>query len=474
MRQNQLVNSTNSPHRSFWLQDVLSTFSARPPLHGTRRADIVILGGGYVGLWTAFRIKEADPSCDVAIVEKDICGGGASGRNGGFALSWWPKISSLVKICGREAALQIARDSERAIQEIAEVCGEDGNEIDFKKSGWLWCATSQAQLNAWESVVRICESLGVDVFRRIPAAEIQRRSGSNIHREGVFDHTAAMLHPAKWVMKLRELCLKKKIEIYEGTPVLSFSRTDPVRIQTPQGEIIAKKLVIANNAWAAAIPELARAIVPITSDMIMSEPASEKIFKSGWTGGEGITDSQTMVDYYQVTKDQRVAFGKGGWGIAFGGRLGRNFDRNQARAKIVEKDFRRYYPNLKDIKITHDWCGPIDRTPNSLPLLGSFPKHPQILYGVGWSGNGVGPSGVGGRILAAMALEQKNQWSEYPLIGKSVGSFPPEPIRYVGAHFVRGAVATKERYEIEDQAPPQWAKLVSKLAPAGLEDKTPD
>jgi glycine/D-amino acid oxidase-like deaminating enzyme len=177
------------------------------------------------------------------------------------------------------------------------------------------------------------------------------------------------------------------------------------------------------------------------------------------------------VDYYHVTKNSRIAFGKGGWGIAYGGNIGFDFDRNMNRAKIVEADFRRYYPQLKDVAITHDWCGPIDRTPNSLPLLGRFDSHDHILYGVGWSGNGVGPSVIGGKVLASLALGKNDRWARYPLVGKSAGRFPPEPIRFVGAHIVRAAVASKERAEIDDKKPSFISVKLASLAPKGLEDK---
>jgi glycine/D-amino acid oxidase-like deaminating enzyme len=272
-------------------------------------------------------------------------------------------------------------------------------------------------------------------------------------------------------MGLRRVALELGVEIFENSQVQSFSRSDPVEIKTSSGKLRAKVLVIASNAWAASIKELSRSIVAITSDMIVTAPAREELERSGWSGGEGITDSQTMVDYYQVTKDHRVAFGKGGWGIALGGLLGKDFDSNPIRAKTVESDFRRYYPLLSKVEVTHHWCGPIDRTPNSLPLLGRFRNHPNIIYGVGWSGNGVGPSRLGGKILSSLALNLNDEWGTYPLVGKSVGLFPPEPIRFIGAHVVRGAVARKERREIQNLHPHLFDVQISKLAPAGLEDK---
>jgi len=178
-----------------------------------------------------------------------------------------------------------------------------------------------------------------------------------------------------------------------------------------------------------------------------------------------------MVDYYHATREGRIAFGKGGWGIALGGRIGAGFDRNPKRASAVEADLRRTYPVLADLPVTHDWSGPIDRTPTSLPLLGRLGGRPHVLYGVGWSGNGVGPSVLGGKILASLALGRDDRWSRYPLVDRELGRFPREPIRFLGAHVVRGAVARKERAEREDREPSWIDTRLSTLAPAGLEDK---
>ncbi len=459
------------PHRSFWLEQVAGDASDAPALEGDERADVAILGGGYVGLWTAIRLKRLEPSRDVAVLEQDICGGGASGRNGGFVLSWWSKLSSLVALLGTADALRVARDSEDAIEEIRAFCETHRIDAHFRRSGWLWTATSEAQLGAWEGVVSLCEKLGVEAFRRLSPDEVARRSGSSVHRAGVFAPAAATVQPAALVRGLRRAALESGVRIYEHTRVRAFDRRRPVTLRTDRGTLRAEKLVIASNAWAAGVRELSRSLVAITSDMVMTAPAPGRLAAIGWTGGECITDSQMMVDYYHATRDGRVAFGKGGWGIALGGRIGTDFDRNARRARTVEADLRRTYPELRDLPITHDWSGPIDRTPNSLPLLGRLGGLPHIVYGVGWSGNGVGPSVVGGKILASLALERDDEWSRFPLVGQSAGRFPPEPIRYVGAHLVRAAVASKERAEIRDRKPSRLAVGLSRFAPAGLEDK---
>jgi putative aminophosphonate oxidoreductase len=459
------------PHRSFWLQEVAGDAPDAPPLEGDQRTDVAILGGGYVGLWTAIGIKRLEPSADVAVIERDICGGGASGRNGGFALSWWSKLSSLVALCGAADALRIARLSQDAVDEIGDFCRTHGIDAHFRRGGWLWTATTRAQLGAWEGVVSLCERLGVDAFRRLEPEEVARRSGSPVHRAGVFEPSAATVQPAALARGLRRAALASGVRIFEHTRAAGFGRRRPVVIRTDRGTLTADRLVIAANAWAAGIRELSRSLVAITSDMVVTAPAPERLRALGWTGGECITDSQMMVDYYHATRDGRVAFGKGGWGIAMGGRIGPAFDRDARRARTVEADLRRTYPGLDGVPVAHDWSGPIDRTPNSLPLLGRLGGRPHIVYGVGWSGNGVGPSVLGGKILASLVLGRDDDWSRFPLVERRAGSFPPEPIRWAGAHVVRAAVASKERAERNDRKPSWIASKLARLAPAGLEDK---
>lgn len=465
------MEPSETKHRSFWLEELRGDAPNAPSLIGGDKSDIAILGGGYVGLWTAIRIKQAEPGCDVVVLEQDICGGGASGRNGGFVLSWAPKVSSLSRLFGVKDAARICSHSVAAIEEIRAFCEKHKIDADFRQGGWMWTATSNAQLDAWDKVISNCERAGISQFRRVDPAEVARRTGSRAHRAGVFESTAAIVQPAALARGLRRVALGMGVRIYENTKVLSFGRNRPVVVKAKNGELTSDRLVIATNAWAAGIRELGRAIAVLSSDMIVTEPIPERVRKIGWESDLSITDSQTMVDYYRLTRHGRVAFGKGGWTIAYGGNIGEDFDRHSMRASEVAADFRRYYPALKDVEITHDWSGPIDRTPDSLPLIGYLGGREHIVYGVGWSGNGVGPSVIGGKVLASMCLGRKDEWGTYPLIGRRAGGFPPEPIKYIGAHIVRAAVASKERAEIFDKRPSVLAAQLSKLAPSGLEDK---
>src|SRR5215218_8117938 len=167
-----------SPLRSLWLREALGDVSGAPPLAGGATADVVILGGGFVGLWTAIELKQRDPACEVVVLERDVCGGGASGRNGGMVLSWWPKLSSLVARCGPEEAVRLGRESAAAVDAIGAFCATHGIDADFRKGGFLWTATTPAHVGVWDGVLAACEAHGVEAFERLPADEVARRSTS--------------------------------------------------------------------------------------------------------------------------------------------------------------------------------------------------------------------------------------------------------------------------------------------------------
>ncbi|AGI25168.1 FAD dependent oxidoreductase [Pseudomonas sp. ATCC 13867] len=458
--------------RSLWLQEIAAELDPTPALNGELEVDVAIVGGGFVGLWTALRLLELEPGCRVAIIERDICGGGASGRNGGFVMSWWPKISSLAAQCGKEEALRLARASAAAIGEIGEFCAEHRIDAHFRRNGWLWTATSDAQRGAWKDVQRTCERLGEPVFQSLPDAEVARRSGSPRHLEGVIEASNATVQPARLARGLRRVALEKGVRIYENTPLLDFQRGQPAQLRTPEGCVRARRVVLAHNAWAAAIPELRRTILPVTSTIVATAPIPQRLEQIGWTGGEAITDSQLMVDYYRTTHDGRIAFGKGTGMISYASRIDGSYDDNPQLNEDTERDFRRSYPQLADVPITHAWSGPIDRTYDSLPVFGHLDGAPHIVYGVGWSGNGVGPSRLGGRILASLALGLDDEWSRCGLVGRQPKRFPPEPLRYVGGLSVRNAVQRKEAAEAEGRQPAWLDKTLAGLAPSGLEDKS--
>jgi putative aminophosphonate oxidoreductase len=453
--------------QSLWLDEALAADPgvAAPPLAGEARADVCIVGGGYTGLWTALELRAREPGLDVVVVEADVCGGGASGRNGGFVLSWWAKFKTLRALLGEDEALRVARASADAVAEIGAFCEREGIDAHFRPDGWLWTATSEAQRGAWRATVAELERAGVSPFEELPAEEVARRGGSQAHVAGVFEPTAATLQPALLARGLRRVALERGVRIFERTRMTGLERGG---VRTDGGRVAAGRVVLATNAWAAGIRELRRALVVIASDMVSTEPFGERLARDGWADGVAISDSRLLVNYFRSTRDGRVAFGRGGGTLAFGGRVGSAFDGESPRAGDVAAEWRRLYPQFADVGIAASWTGPIDRSATSLPFFGRLREHPNVLYGVGFSGNGVGPCLLGGRILASLALGADDEWARCGLARGPVGRFPPEPARFLGGHVVRAAVARKEHADDEGRRAGRVTRTLAGLAPAGL------
>ncbi|WP_271410023.1 NAD(P)/FAD-dependent oxidoreductase [Pseudomonas sp. Q1-7] len=457
---------------SHWLEAAEPSGIYAAPLCGRQRVDVLVVGGGFVGLWTALTLKQLEPGARVMVLEQDVCGGGASGRNGGFVMSWWPKIGTLRSFCDEGQARFLGESAERAIGELGEFCAENGIDAHFQQNGWLWTATTPLHVDTWNDTLAACERLGVQPFERLSAAEVARRTGSAVHLAGVFERSNATVQPALLARGMRRVALDGGIEIYERTGVSDIQPGRPALVRTAGAEIEATQVVLATNAWAAALPELAKLIVPVNSSIVVTEAIPLRLADIGWSGGEAITDSQLMVDYYRTTRDGRIAFGKGTGAIAYGSRIGPVFSEDADSLRLTEADLRRSYPMLGDVGISHGWSGPIDRTYDSLPVFGRLAGQDNIHYGIGWSGNGVGPSRLGGRILASLALGRDDQWSRCPLVERRCRSFPPEPLRFVGGSLVRNAVIRKERAELAGAVPAALDRFLARFAPAGLEDKS--
>jgi len=434
---------------------------------------VCIVGGGYTGLWTALRLKESAPALDVVLVEADICGGGASGRNGGFVLTWWSKFITLAKICGAEEALRLARASAWAVAEIGTFCKTHGIDAHYRLDGWMWAATNRAHLASWRPTLAALEAAGAEPFLELDHEEVANRTGSRTHLGGLLETSGATVQPALLALGLRRVALEAGVRIFEGSPMNRLDRFAPsgerrMRVRTEAGSVACDRVVLAMNAWGVRFPEIRREVLVVGSDMVSTEPIPGRLAEIGWTDGLCISDGRLLVHYYRTTNDGRIAFGKGGGVVGFHARVGRRFEGASPRRRQVEHGFRFVYPMLSDATITSSWTGPIDRSRNGLPFFGSLDGHADVFYGVGYSGNGVGPSFVGGRILASLALGLDDEWSSCGLVGLHPGGFPPEPVRYLGALVVRGAIQREERVEDRGGQAGRVTKALVRLAPAGL------
>jgi putative aminophosphonate oxidoreductase len=460
--------------RPFWIEQALfNDGDLAPALQGAQRADVCIVGGGFTGLWTAIQAKQQDPSLDIAIVESDLCGAGASGRNGGCLLTWSAKFFTLRRLFGEAEAIRLVKASEAVVDHIAGFCRAHGIDAELRQDGTLYTATSQAQIGTLDPVMQALEDCGIKSYYALPPQEVARRSGSARNLAGVYSPIAATVHPGKLVRGLRRTALAMGIRIYERSPMLDFSTGHPVTVRTPCGSIEAKKLVLAINAWmASTFPQFERTIAVVSSDMVITERCPELLRQSGLVDGVSVLDSRTFVYYYRSTVEGRIMLGKGGNTFSWGGRIAPVFDQRSPYEAELTEALRSFFPALRDTPITASWNGPSDRSVTGFPFFGKLDGAPHIYYGFGYSGNGVGPSYMGGQILSSMLLEQDNAWTRSPLTKGPLGHFPPEPIRYVGSIVVRNAIRRKERAEDENRQPWLVDRMLSKFAnAAGKSDK---
>ncbi len=454
--------------RSLWLEEALAQDDdVAPELTGAVEADFCIVGGGYTGLWTALRLKELEPAASVVLLDADICGGGPSGRNGGFALTWWPKIETLIKRVGEGEAFRLMKASEDAIAEIGSFCADNGIDAHFHQGGWLWTATSPAQLGSWEEVIRIAEGHGEHPFEVLSAEEVQVRTGSPVHLGAAFEPTAATVQPALLARGLRRVALARGVRIHERSEMVELDREKGI-VRTALGHVRAGAIVLTLNAWAIKIRELSRALVAVSSDMVATGPMPARLEESGWTGGEAISNARLLVHYYRTTRDGRVAFGRGGGRLAYDSRVNSNFDYNAGQTRSLVEDLMRLVPAAQGVPVTRAWGGPIDRTPDGLPFCGRLPGPRRIVYGAGYSGNGVAPSLTLAKILASSALGRDDEWAGAGINRGVRVRFPPEPARFVGGLVVRGAVRRKEGREDRGRRVDPVTRALAGLAPQGF------
>ena len=463
--------------RSFWLREALdaeppelSADVVAPPLSSTTAADFAILGGGYTGLWTAIRLTELAPGARIVVVEQDICGGGPSGRNGGFVTGWWDELPALIERFGEEEAVRTAHLVDAAVNEIGTWTAANGVDAWWTPAGFVSVNAAPSQDGAWREAVEASARLGfADRWRALSSEEVAARVRSPVFREGAFMPGAATVQPAALARGLRRVALERGVVIHEGTEVVRFEnsggRTGVVATTSAEGRglILADQIVVATNAWAASSFHFGSRLVTWSSYMVLTEPIPDRLAEIGWTGGEGVADSRFTLHYARTTPDGRIALGGGGGKAGYGGRIGRVFTHDAGSARRAAEGLRRWFPSLADVRIEDAWGGPIDITDDHRPWFGTLPGG-RVHYGLGYSGNGVAPSVLGGRILAALAAGKRDDESaSLPIVGATPRAFPPEPFRYLGARAIREAIVRREQAEESGRRPNRLVLEISRL-----------
>jgi glycine/D-amino acid oxidase-like deaminating enzyme len=442
----------------WWLAEAGAVVPERP-LDGDTSADVVVVGGGYLGLWTAWHLRELEPGLDVLVLDAAVCGHGPSGRTGGFCETLWGDAPTLREQAGDAAALAVCRASDDAVRGIGAWCEQNGVDAWFREAPMLRVATTESQLGSWDAVVRAARELGApEEVVALGADEVRARCASPLFLGGALHRVNATVQPARLALGLRAKLLGRGVRIHERTEVTSLDRQGAA--ETKAGRVRASAVVLAANTATAGLPGYRLSLAVASSHIVLTEPVPDALEELGWTGGEAIVDSRTLVHYTRTTRDGRIAFGWGGGAMGLGGRASDRLELDRGVIARTRDALVRFFPQARGRPLTHAWGGPIDVSPTHLPIFGS---RGRVHHGFGFTGNGVGPSYLGGEILARLALDRRDERSALALVEPPRKLFPPEPFRYLGGSLIRRALIAKDAAEDEGRAPGAMTTFVSAL-----------
>ena len=453
----------HTPH-GYWLEEA-GEVEPVPALAGEPAADVVVIGGGYTGMWAAWQVKQLEPEARVVLLEAEICGSGPSGRNGGFCNVLWFSLANMRRRWGDAAALDVARAATEAVSGVESFCEHEGVGAWFRRAGYLQVSAAPAQDGTWEETLASCRELGaLDAVQPLSAEQVAARCASPAFRGGAFYPDAATVQPARLALGLRERLIAGGVEVHESSPVRELHETGGgVEARTGGGTVHAGAAVVAIGGAAKARHAPLRNTLTVTSShIVLTEPVPEVLEEIGWTGGECITDCRTMLHYFRTTPDGRIAFGLGGGQISFGGRLRGRVEVDREVVALAAERLRAYFPGLKGRRLTHAWGGPIDVSPTHLPLIVPS-RGGRSFAAAGYTGHRVGPSHKVGRTLASLALDRRDDHSRLAFVDPSPQRVPPEPFHWLGGNTIRRAIMAKEHAESEGRDPHPISSAIARI-----------
>ncbi|MBC9732241.1 FAD-dependent oxidoreductase [Nocardioides sp. zg-578] len=417
--------------RPLW-RDTAPEAPARAPLPGDRDADVAIVGGGYTGLWTAYSLLVADPTLRVVVLEAEQVGHGASGRNGGWCSALFPaSIAALTAMAGREAALAQHRAMRETVAEVGRTTAAEGIDCHYARGGTLVAARSRAQWARARAEVAEARSWGrgEDDLRLLGAAEASAVLGARGVRGATYTPDCAAIHPVRLVTGLAEACERRGVTIHERTRVTAI---EPGRARTAHGDVRAEVVVRATEGFTPLLPGLRRAVVPVYSLMIATEPLPAQTWAEiGLARRETFSDHRHLVIYGQRTADDRLAFGGRGAPYHLGSRVRPEFDHDERVFAGLYATLTSMFPVLAGTRVTHAWGGPLGIPRDWCASVG-LDRRTGLAWAGGYVGDGVATTNLAGRTLADLVLGRDTDLVRLPWVGHRSPAWEPEPLRWLG------------------------------------------
>ena len=422
----------------FWLDD-LPAAPARPRLTGTRTADLVIVGAGYTGLWTALLAKRRNPDARVVIVEARTVGWAASGRNGGFC----------------EASLTHGRDNgltrwpgeidelDRLGQANLDGMGQDiaafGIDADWERTGTLAVATEPHQLEWLDEWATDAASRGDEGVVRLSAAEVRASVASPTYLGGVWEkHATALVHPGKLAAGLARAAEDAGVEIFEQSPVTRLDEAgDGVTVVTGAGRIAADRVALATNVFPSLLKRNRLMTVPVYDYVLMTEPLSDdQLDDIGWGDRQGISDLANQFHYYRRTRDNRILFGGYDAVYHYGRRVRSSYENRPETFERLASHFFTTFPQLDGLRFTHRWAGAIDTSTQFCAFFGTA-RNDRVAYAAGFTGLGVAATRFAGDVMLDLLAGERTARTELEMVRKRPLPFPPEPAAAMGINATR-------------------------------------
>lgn len=450
---------------SYWLETVDDDLTPRPALSGSIDVDVAILGAGYTGLWTAYYLLQRQPSLRVAILEKHIAGFGASGRNGGGLGNRYPVgLRRMAQLFGREAAIDVQRAVNTVVDEIAGVSEREGFEMDYVRGGYIRLARSPYQLEVLAREQRTLEEFGFgDDTHLLDAQQVAERVSVAGAIGGHFNETSAKMHPAKLVRGLARAVEAHGGTIYEKTEVTDYTTGAYPALHTAQGHARAKTIVLAGESYLSRFPSLRRRVMPVYSLITLTEPLSPAEWQTiGWEAREGLSSATNMVKYLTRTADGRVLFGGRGAPYHLGSSIHDAYDQHEPTHVMLQDNVREWFPMLKDVKFTHTWGGPMGWPRDYVPTV-SYRPADGLAEAFGYTGTGVGPSNLSGRILADLITGADSDITHLPFVNRIGPKWEPEPFRFIGVRFAQHGFERLDRKAEATGVAPNGRSLVERI-----------